>query len=144
MTFRHPWCRVVQSAPTALEAMTDRIRLTVSITPETHEVFSSMAEAAGISLGRCIGDWLADTSEGAVLVSQQMQRARRAPVTVMREMQAALHGAHGEATALLDDFRAGRAPGTAARSAAVPGGPAPSGNTGRKSPGRGAPRGRKA
>jgi len=66
--------------------MTDRIRLTISVLPEVHEVFVSMADAAGISLGKCMGDWLADTAEGAQFVAMKMQEARKAPKTVMREL----------------------------------------------------------
>jgi hypothetical protein len=97
-----------------------------------------MAQSAGISVGRCIGDWLTDTADGAQFVAQKMQEAKRAPKTVMREMQAMAHGLHGEVSEVLDDLRrrgeegrdgraaAGRAPSTA-----------PSSNTGLKSPARG-------
>lgn len=43
--------------------MSDRIRLTISVEPEVHAIFSKMAEASGMSLGKCMGDWLADTAE---------------------------------------------------------------------------------
>lgn len=70
----------------------DRIRLTISVTPESHEVFTRMAEAAGISLGKCMGDWLHDTIDGAQFVALQMEKARKAPKVVMREMQALAQG----------------------------------------------------
>jgi hypothetical protein len=65
----------------------ERIRLTISVTPEVHEIFTRMAEAAGMSLGRCMGEWLADTADGAQFVAQKMGEARKAPKTVMREMR---------------------------------------------------------
>lgn len=74
--------------------MSERIRLTISVTPEVHAVFTAMAEAGGISLGKCMGDWLADTAEGAQFVALKMQQARKAPADVMREMQAMAAGLH--------------------------------------------------
>ena len=72
--------------------MSERIRLTITVTPEVHEVFSRMAEAGGMSLGKCMGEWLADTIDGAQFVAQKMQEARKAPRTVMRELQAFSRG----------------------------------------------------
>lgn len=74
----------------------DRIRTTISIAPEVHAIFVTMAEASGTSISRCMGDWLADTAEGAQFVANKMQEARRAPKTVMREMQAMARGLAGE------------------------------------------------
>ncbi len=119
--------------------MSDRVRLTVSVPSEALDVFRSMADAAGISVGRCIGDWLADTADGAQLVAAKMQEAKRAPRRVMQEVRAMLRGAHGEAGDVLEALRrkgrsdrAGDAAGAPARSAAPP-----SSNTGGKSPKRG-------
>lgn len=70
----------------------DRIRTTISLDPEVHAIFIAMAEASGLSVSRCMGDWLADTAEGAQFVAMKMREARNAPKTVMREMQAAVHG----------------------------------------------------
>jgi len=109
----------------------DRIRLTVSVPPETLEVFRQMADAAGISVGRCIGDWLTDTSEGAQFVAAKMLEAKRAPRTVMREMQSMAHGLQAEATSVLEQLRRSAAAGAAAGG---PRGEAPSSNTGLKSP----------
>lgn len=72
--------------------MTDRIRTTISVSPEVHDIFKRMAEAGGMSVSRCMGDWLADTAEGAELIAQKMAEARRAPMAVMREMQALVAG----------------------------------------------------
>ena len=108
--------------------MTDRIRTTVSLPPEVLEVFRTMADAAGVSVSRCMGDWLTDTADGAQLIAAKMQEARKAPVRVMQEMQAMLHGAHGEASAALDMLRQKgvRPDGPQARRAANP----PPSNTG--------------
>lgn len=74
--------------------MTERIRLTITVTPEVHETFSRMADAAGLSLGRCMGDWLSDTLDGAQFVAQKMAEAKKMPRTVMREFQAMAAGLH--------------------------------------------------
>lgn len=112
----------------------ERIRLTISVTPEVHEVFTRMAESAGLSLGRCMGDWLEDTMEGAQFVAAKMAEARQAPKTVMREMQAAASGLLAEVRSTTESMRAaGWRPGSG--SAAAPPIP-PSSNTGGKSPRR--------
>ena len=115
--------------------MNDRIRLTISVSPEVHQVFTRISEASGIPLGKTMGEWLADTVEGAEFVALQMEKAKKAPVLVMREMQAMLHGAQGEAQALLDGFRVERAaarPSAAQLAGRAAGRSAPSSNTGRK------------
>lgn len=72
--------------------MSERIRLTITVTPEVHAVFTRIADASGQSLGRTMGDWLCDTAEGAQFVASKMEEARRAPKTVMREFQAMARG----------------------------------------------------
>ena len=116
-----------------MAAPTERVRVTVSIDPEVLEVFKSMSASSGVSVSRCLGDWLADTADGARFVASKMQEARRAPVTVMREMQAAVHGTKGEVDAVLEGIRAASRSARTAQPAAPSGG-APSSNTGLKSP----------
>jgi hypothetical protein len=126
----------------------DRIRTTISLDPEVHAIFVSMAETAGTSVSRCMGDWLADTAEGAQFVAHKMAEARRAPKTVMREMQAFAQGLVDEVDATVQALRqGGRAggmrPGAHPRPAALPRPDAPSSLTGLKSPGKGAAKGAK-
>lgn len=116
--------------------MNERVRTTVSIDPAVLEVFRGMADASGLSVSRCLGDWLADTVDGAQLVAKKMQEARRAPVTVMREVQAMLHGASEEAGVVLAGLRA-RKSGPDGPQARRPAKSAPSSNTGLKSPQKG-------
>ncbi len=118
--------------------MSERIRTTISLDPEVHAIFVTMAEAAGTSVSRCMGDWLADTAEGAQFVSMKMQEARRAPKTVMREMQAMAVGLHEEITSQIG--RRGQGGGTRTHAgasgdlaASSPPSP-PSSNTGGKVP----------
>lgn len=126
--------------------MSERIRLTITVTPEVHAVFTRMSEAAGMSLGRCMGEWLADTAEGAEFVTMKMEEARRAPMTVMREFQAMARGlvvaVDQEAEALRAINKAAKlatqpqARREGSRRAPAPSAP-PSSNTGGKSPTRG-------
>ena len=109
----------------------DRIRLTISVTPEVHEVFTRMADAAGISLGKCMGDWLGDTIDGAQFVAQKMEEARKAPRVVMREMQAFAKGLSAEVEATASAMRR---PGPAAPDRAAQPPYPPSSNTGGKVP----------
>jgi len=131
----------------------DRIRTTISLDPEVHAIFVTMAEASGTSVSRCMGDWLADTAEGAQFVASKMLEARRAPKTVMREMQAMSRGLVAEiddqVAAIrhrsLQDTRPTQAElrrtgGRKALGAVEP----PSSPTGVKSPGKGKSQGGKA
>ncbi len=72
--------------------MTERIRTTISITPEAHAVFKRMADAANMSTSRAMGDWLGDTAEAAEMIVTKMEEAKKAPLAVMRELQAMVAG----------------------------------------------------
>jgi len=103
----------------------DRIRTTISLDPAVHAIFVAMAEASGMSVSRCMGDWLADTAEGAQFVALKMQEARKAPKLVMREMQAMSKGLVEEVEAVLGQIREsavpeGRSPAQAKARRAAP------------------------
>jgi hypothetical protein len=118
--------------------MAERIRLTITVTPEVHSVFSRMAEAAGVSLGKCMGEWLGDTVEGAQFVADKMEQARKAPRLVMREMQAFSRGLVQEVDDVASQLRRDRpAPDAARQAQAGPVAPSPpASNTGGKVPRR--------
>lgn len=131
----------------------DRIRTTISLDPEVHAIFVTMSEASGTSVSRCMGDWLADTAEGAQFVASKMQEARRAPKTVMREMQAMARGLVDEVNDQVHVIRQKslqdtRPPQAQLRRTGVRKGlgvvEPPSSPTGVKSPGSGKSQGRKA
>lgn len=134
LAFGSEWCRMMQSASTYPPHMSERIRLTITVTPEVHEVFTRMSVAGGISLGKCMGEWLGDTIEGAQFVAHKMEEARKAPRVVMREMQAFTRGLSDEVDAVAVSMRRQPAQSAARRqpAGAVP----PSSNTGGKSPGK--------
>jgi hypothetical protein len=73
-------------------AMTERIRTTISLTPESYEVFKRMADAGNVSVSRCMGDWLHDTTDAAEMITLKMEEAKRAPMRVVREMRAMVAG----------------------------------------------------
>lgn len=119
--------------------MTERIRTTISLTPEAYEVFKRMAEAANMSVSRAMGDWLTDTADAAMMITAKMEEAKSAPVRVMRELQAMVAGMTKEVDDITEVVREKRRAergvrhaqrGAVADSASVP----PSSNTGGKSP----------
>ena len=116
--------------------MSDRIRLTISVTPEVHAVFSRMAETAGISLGKYMGDWLADTAEGAQFVTHKMEEAKKAPRLVMREMQALARGLDEEVDETAEELRRAALTGARERAGRAAQNKAPSSNTGLNPPGK--------
>jgi hypothetical protein len=110
---------------------TKRIRTTIPVSPEVHEVFGRMAAAAGIPLGRAMADWLQDTMEGAQFVAAKMEQARATPRQVMLEFRGLSVGLTEEADKVLEHLRNSPEGGfRAALAAANP----PSSNTGVKSP----------
>lgn len=101
----------------------ENIRLTITVTPDVHAAFTRMAEASGMSLGRCMGEWLADTLEGVEFVTAQLVKAREAPRQVVREMRQGMLGLADEMDQLMTDMRSGKVkvpPAGDARSAPRP------------------------
>ena len=125
----------------------ERIRLTISVTPEVHATFQRLANAGSMSISRAMGDWLGDTLEAADYVASTMERARQAPKLVTRELHAYALGLADETGAMLQAVSGRRTPaGSAGRderpAGAAGGRPAgvhpPSSNTGGKGPRKGA------
>jgi hypothetical protein len=83
----------------------ERIRLTITVTPEVHAAFTKLADASGMSLGRAMGEWLQDTLEAVEFTAQKVQQARGAPKLVMREMHAYALGLADEMGSLLESVR---------------------------------------
>lgn len=113
----------------------ERVRLTISVTPEVHATFQRLASASSMSIGRAMGEWLGDTLEAVEFTASKVEQARAAPKIVMREMHAYALGLADETGAILGKLRAGKgAAGDALR--APPPTPArlvpPSSNTGGK------------
>ena len=68
--------------------MSARTRTTISLPVETLEVFKCMSEITGVSVSRCIGDWLADTQDAAVLANQKVLEQRALPKKFLASLQA--------------------------------------------------------
>jgi hypothetical protein len=121
-----------------MEETANRVRLTISVTPEVHSAFERLAKASGISLSRAMGEWLGDTLEAVEFTAEKVEQARAAPKIVMREMHAYALGLADETGALLKRVREREAPGVGKRSAALGASSPPSSNTGGKVPHSGA------
>lgn len=123
----------------------ERIRLTISVSPETHATFARLAAAGSMSISRTMGDWLADTGDAAEFMAETMERARATPKVVIREMQGYALGLADETGAVLERMRAAGAAARDARRAHAPTGRPPSppaSNTGGKGSAKGGRKGR--
>lgn len=83
------------------------IRLTISVTPEVHAAFERLSAASGMSMSRCMGDWLGDTLDAVQYTATLMEKARQAPKLVMREVHAYALGLADETGAVLQAIRTG-------------------------------------
>src|SRR5690606_11139148 len=116
-------------------AMTERIRTTISISPEVHELFKRMADAGNMSVSRAMGEWLEDTSDAIEMIVLKMEEAKRAPMQVMRELQAMVAGLSDLVDSDMEMVRQKTARGVRGASrAAASVAPAPSSNTGLNTP----------
>lgn len=119
---------------------TERVRLTISVTPEVHATFLRLSKASGMSISRAMGEWLGDTLDAAEFTAVQVEKARTAPAKVARNLHAYSMAMAQEAMDLLDRAAAKKGPaaGAGKRSAAPAAGPSapfpPSSNTGGKVP----------
>jgi hypothetical protein len=84
----------------------EKIRLTIPVSREVHEVFSRYAKAGNISIGRAMGGWLQDTLQSAEFVSSAMERARESPRLVALEIDAYARGLADETGALMKKMKA--------------------------------------
>jgi hypothetical protein len=116
-------------------------RVSVPVSEEVLQVFQRLAAASGMSTGKAMAEWLADTLEAAEFMAQTLERARAAPKVVVREMHAYALGLADETGELMRqmakkaeaDRAGGRASG--APHASTGGQPVPpSCNTGGKLP----------
>jgi hypothetical protein len=62
-------------------------RVTVPVTNQTLEAFQLLAEFSGVSVGRAMGEWLAEQLQAVEYMALRMQEARSAP----REAAQMLH-----------------------------------------------------
>ena len=90
------------------------IRVTVPVTPEVQAAFQRLAAASGMSTGKAMGEWLADTMEGALTMAEMLEKARRAPKQAVSEMHAYALGLADMTSELMQTLRKGSGKGAAA------------------------------
>jgi hypothetical protein len=78
------------------------VRTTIALTPEVYATFQRMAEATGMSMSRCMGQWLEDTSDAAEHVAQLVENARASPRLVSQQLHAYALGLTDETGALME------------------------------------------
>ena len=91
------------------------IRVTVPVTPEVQAAFQRLAAASGMSTGKAMGEWLADTVEGAVTMAELLEKARRAPKQAVSELHAYALGLADMTTDLMASLRKGSGKGKTPR-----------------------------
>ena len=104
-------CSLVRSGAQCTMASTptlERIRLTISVTPEVHAAFVRLSKASSIPIGRAMGEWLGDTLDAVQFTASKVEEARAAPRLVMQEMHAYAMGLADETGAVLKGLRAGK------------------------------------
>lgn len=84
---------------------TETIRVTVPVSKEVQEVFKRIADASGSSVGRSMGDWLADTLDAAQTMADLIERARKQPRLVAQELNAYAHGLTDITAEVLESLR---------------------------------------
>jgi hypothetical protein len=67
-------------------------RISVPVSQEAREAFERLAKAGNMSTGAAIASWLDDTVEGVEYLASTLERARKAPKAVMREMHSYAQG----------------------------------------------------
>ena len=111
--------------PRTEEQNAERVRLTISVPADVHATFQRMADASGVSLGKAMGDWLADTHLAAEEMVKLLERAKAAPRLLVQEMHSFMLGMTEETAQLVEQVKAkaratGAAGGPALRGAAPP------------------------
>ena len=87
----------------------ERIRLTISVTPEVHAVFVRLSKASSIPIGRAMGEWLGDTLDAVEFTASKVEEARLAPRRVVQEIHAYSLGLADEMSSVLAGLREGPA-----------------------------------
>lgn len=64
--------------------MSERVRTTISVDADVLATFKKLADLGEISVSRFIGDWLADTADGAQHVAIELLRAKEASKGLLR------------------------------------------------------------
>lgn len=115
----------------------DIVRVTVPVRADVLEAFKRMAEAGNMSTGKAMGEWLFDTMDGAVAMTEMMEKARRAPREAVAELHSYALGLTDMTEGMLSHVRGMKAAqavmaGAAGRAEAKPARPAAKASRGAK------------
>lgn len=110
--------------PNQLELPVKSVRVTVPVRQDVLESFRRLASVQGISTGKAMGDWLADTVDAVHSMTSVLEKARSAPRLAAMELNAYALGLADMTSELIEQVR---------KPAAAPLAP-PVGNTGGKVP----------
>lgn len=81
------------------------VRVTVPVAPDVLEAFKRLSAAQGVSVGRAMGEWLADTVDGVGYMTDLLEKARKAPHLAVRELHSYAMGLTETTTDLIEGLR---------------------------------------
>jgi hypothetical protein len=81
------------------------VRVTVPVRPDVLAAFQRLAAAQGVSTGKAMGEWLADTLDGVEAMAGLLEKARAAPKVAVREMHSYAMGLTDLTSELLEQVR---------------------------------------
>ena len=87
-------------------ATSEKVRVTVPVSPQVLEAFQRLSAAQGVSTGRAMGEWLSDTLEGVEYMADLLVKARTAPKLAVRELHAYATGLTDLTSELIEDLKA--------------------------------------
>lgn len=69
---------------------TERVRFTIAVDADVYEAFADLAHSSGVSMSRCIGDWLRDTAEAAQMTTIRTNEVRKSHQEIFRDYIASI------------------------------------------------------
>lgn len=81
------------------------VRVTVPVSPDVLEAFQHLAAVQGVSTGKAMGEWLADTLDGVSYMTDLLVKARQAPKLAAQELHAYAQGLTGLTADLIEELR---------------------------------------
>lgn len=84
---------------------TETTRVMVPISPEVKAVFERLAASQGCTVGRAISEWLNDTIDGVQAITEMVEKAKKEPVAVMRQLHSYAIGLGEVTNDIMEDLR---------------------------------------
>jgi len=82
-----------------------QVRVTVPVAPHVLEAFQRLASVSGMSTGKAMGEWLADTMDGVTMMTDLLEKAKQAPKLAARELHAYASGLTGLTSDLIEEIK---------------------------------------